>query len=287
MKMNLFVTLDKNYIGPLRVLLYSLCKNNAKHTFDVYVLHTTLNPEDFKEIEQDIDPAQCRVIGVELDESYFKYTPTSGRWPKEAYYRILAVKFLPQDLDRALYLDPDIVNTNDISGLYNIELSNYFFAAASHMYQPMNWYSRARLKMSRDSVFINSGVMLFNLNVLRKKQDIDEMYDYINKNRDHLYLFDQDILNGLYHEKTIQINPLQYNLNELYFHLFNMNPFAPSKTIDYEWVKRNTVLIHFCGKNKPWNDDYKGKFDKLFYEPYARELAQAAEIGNQKEFALL
>jgi len=48
------------------------------------------------------------------------------------YYRLLAFKFLPEELDRILYLDPDILVINPIDELYNMDIDNYLYAAAYH-----------------------------------------------------------------------------------------------------------------------------------------------------------
>ena len=33
---------------------------------------------------------------------------------------------------------------------------------------------------------------------------------------------------------------------------------------DLNWVMQNTAVLHFCGKNKPWNADYKNPFGMLY-----------------------
>lgn len=35
-----------------------------------------------------------------------------------------------------------------------------------------------------------------------------------------------------------------------------------------EWVEENVVIVHYCGKSKPWKADYKGKLG-FFYERYS------------------
>ena len=32
-----------------------------------------------------------------------------------------------------------------------------------------------------------------------------------------------------------------------------------------DWVKENVVIVHYCGKSKPWKADYKGRLG-FFYE---------------------
>ena len=33
---------------------------------------------------------------------------------------------------------------------------------------------------------------------------------------------------------------------------------------DLSWVMRNTAVLHFCGRNKPWHEDYKNPFGMLY-----------------------
>ena len=52
--------------------------------------------------------------------------------------------------------------------------------------------------MEKESLYINSGVMLFNLERLRREQDETAVFQYIQTNRDKLLLPDQDVISGLY-----------------------------------------------------------------------------------------
>jgi lipopolysaccharide biosynthesis glycosyltransferase len=54
------------------------------------------------------------------------------------YYRLLAYKFLPPDLERILYLDPDILVINPIRELYETDIDGYLYAAAYHDMLPIS-----------------------------------------------------------------------------------------------------------------------------------------------------
>lgn len=98
--------------------------------------------------------------------------------------------------------------------------------------------------------------MLMNLQLLREVQDVQAVFDYIRENREKLYLLDQDILNGMYGGSTLAIDALLYNLDDRY--LLNHNLLTrPSRHVDMDWVKENVVIVHYCGKSKPWKADYK------------------------------
>ena len=79
------------------------------------------------------------------------------------YYRLLACKFLPSDLDKVLYLDPDIIVINELRSLYELDLSGYLFAAAYHKRIPIKEINRIRLKAYEMDEYYNSGVLLMNL----------------------------------------------------------------------------------------------------------------------------
>jgi UDP-glucose:(galactosyl)LPS alpha-1,2-glucosyltransferase len=266
---NILVTLDHGYLGPLCVMLRSLCDSNPDANFRVFVAHTSLTENDFAKIQSAVSPGRCRIENVYVSPDRFPGLPYSKRWPKEACYRIFAAHLLPAELDRVLYLDPDMVIINNIEQFYNLELQDMCFAACTHQFEPMQSVNRARLNMTPESVYINSGVLLMDLQLLRKEQRVEQVLNYFRENKNRIYLFDQDIINGLYCEKTLAVNPLLYNLDERYYKLHNINPKSKSNRINHDWVARNTVIIHFCGKKKPWGKGYKGKFGKLYYEAYA------------------
>jgi len=269
---NVLVTLNSGYITQLCVMLRSLCDSNPDLKFSIFVAHSALTNEDFSRINSAVDSERCEIVNVCVADDMFQKLPYSERWPKEACYRIFAAKILPADLDRVLYLDPDLVVINNIEKLYSTDFDDNYFIATSHMLEFMNIFDRARLHMTKNSLYINSGVMLMNLDLLRKEQNAEKVFEYVRRNRKRLWLFDQDILNGVYCEKTLYIDPVLYNLDEKYFKLNNIFNLPRKQRLDHEWVINNTIIIHFCGKNKPWNEDYRGDFRELFYLPAVDKL---------------
>ena len=45
---------------------------------------------------------------------------------------------------------------------------------------------------------------------------------------------------------------------------------------DINWIEKNTVFLHYCGKEKPWNPGYKGDLG-AYYHKYNPE-SDAAEL---------
>jgi lipopolysaccharide biosynthesis glycosyltransferase len=265
--MNILVTLNSGYIDPLTVMLQSLLFSNPDESFTVYALNSSLTAHDFAYIEARVDRERCRLKNIKIDHARLRGAPITSRYPREMYYRIFAAQYLPETLDRVLYLDPDLVVINPVAELYSMNLDGYYMAAASHVAKSLQKFNELRLKIKNPGPYINSGVMLMNLEILRQRQRLEEVFEYIEANKNLLILPDQDVISGLYADKILAINPYLYNLTE---RLFFLQPGLDPR-VDLDWVRENTVIIHYCGRNKPWKENYRGKLDCFYNEVLARQ----------------
>jgi len=278
--MNILVTLNSNYIKQLIIMIYSILKSDPHVNLNVYIAHKELTGDDFSYIGGYLDKKRCKIISVKVTDEMLKNAPVTKRYPREMYFRIFAAQFLPKDLDRILYLDPDLVVINPLRELYYMDFEDNYYIAASHVNKGMQKLNEIRLDMEKDAYYINSGVMLMNLKLLREKQDIDSALEYIEKNKNRLLLPDQDVLSGLYGGRTKTVESIIYNLSERYLKLYNINLKNLDKRIDIDWVRKNTVIIHYCGRNKPWKDNYIGELD-IFYKEYAQMVAEIEGSTNE------
>ena len=180
------------------------------------------------------------------------------------------MKFLPTDLDKILYLDPDILIINSIEKLYNLEMDDCLYAAAYHDRAAVNGINRLRLKPYGIDEYYNSGVLLYNLKLQRKEIDEKEIFDFVEKNKNSLILPDQDILNALYSKSIKPINEILYNYDPRYYNYYKL---MSNGKYNLDYIIYNSSIIHFCGKQKPWKKGYSGRFHSLYkhYERLALE----------------
>lgn len=261
MTINILVTINKRYIDPLIVMLCSYTKNNPYPT-TVYVMNTDLQEKDFNTIKEHLG-STIKLVDIKIDDRRLKNAPVSKKFPITMYYRLFAWKYLPKTIDKVLYLDPDIIIRGDIMDLYQLDLKKNDFAGATHVGFFVKVFNDIRLKIKYKNIYVNSGVLLMNLKELRRSS-IDEqtIYTYIDKNKKKLFLPDQDIISSLYKNKILKIDTTIYNFTEKML-----------KKHSLEWVEKNTKIIHYCGKNKPWKKQYHGKLGK-YYLKYAKEVKQ-------------
>lgn len=262
---NILVTLDKYYISQLNIMLFSLLESNPDCHFDVYLLHTALHEEEVTSTVHTLgERGQLRLICA--DSLRLENAPTTSRYPKEIYYRIFAAQLLPDCLDRILYLDPDLIVNGNIQPLYDLPMDDYYFAAASHTGSFLRKVNGIRLDMEENTPYINSGVMLMNLERLRREQEAEEIFAFIEKKKSALILPDQDVISALYGSKIYALDSYRYNMSE---NLYQCHaPFE--KDLNLEWVKENAVIIHYCGRQKPWKEKYMGQLDVFYHQVVQR-----------------
>ena len=268
--MNILTSVNKKYIRQLNVLLNSISYSNKEEKFNIYVLNKNLDKDDLENITINLDPKNFSVIDVKIPDSEIDTFPViEKRYPVEIYFRLFASDYLPSDIDRILYLDCDTVVINDLKELYNMDFEDNYYIAATHISKVLHKFNEIRLNIQEDEPYVNTGVLLINLKELRKIDVKDKIIKFIEKNQKRLLLPDQDIIVSLFGNKIKLIDELKYNLSEIAWYKFNIN--NSKNKITLKWIIKNTVIIHYCGRNKPWNREYIGSLD-CFYNKILKQI---------------
>lgn len=268
--MNILVTINSNYIKQLNILLNSIQRSNKNEIFDIYILNSDLTKKEIKEIGKGLNLDKIHLKDIKINEKDIEKLPVyAKRYPVEIYFRIFASKYLPKNLDRILYLDSDTLVINKLNELYNMDFEENYFIATTHIKKILHKFNEIRLGMDKDEPYINTGVLLMNLNELRNIKIEKEVINFIQKNERKLMLPDQDIISSIYGNKIKLIDDLKYNLGDRNLNNYNLN--NPKNKIGIKWIRKNTVIIHYFGRNKPWNSGYVGKLG-CFYNKFIEGL---------------
>lgn len=261
--LNILVTLDENYVPPLRTMLKSLFLNNPAERFDVYMAFDEMPGHLIEGLSALCRSHGCRLIPLRVDGAMFAEAPIVRYYSRAMYFRLLAAEILPDDLDRALYLDPDTLIVNQVRSLYEIDLSDHLFAAAMHD-DPIGLtkhINRIRLGVPDASGYYNSGVLLLNLRRQRREIRRSDIFEYVREHEAELLLPDQDVLNALYANRILPLDETLYNYDARGLDWYYMTSNGEKNA---DWVMRNTVVLHFCGKNKPWKKSDRSRFGILY-----------------------
>lgn len=266
--MNILFTINKNYLEYAIDCIQSIVRFPSEEGYDIYILHSDLRDYDQMYLSTQVEDENTVFHFYYVDPSLFLTFPENERYPKLIYYRIFAASLLPSNLDRILYLDVDTIVINPLDTLYHMDFKGNYYLACTHVKKFLNKVNQYRLGMEEEAPYINSGVMLMNLKELREKQNIKEVFSFVEKKKRHLALPDQDIMTALYGDKIGILDTMIYNLSDRMLSIYNADLSHPRRNLD--WIRRNTVIIHYYGKQKPWQTPYFGVLN-VFYKELKEE----------------
>lgn len=274
--MNLLFSINRTFIPLLLNCANSILKNGGIDEYAAYVLHSDLEAEDMDAIQSALGK-RMKFHFISVPVSLFEGFPTSRRYPQQIYYRLAAPLLLPSELERILYLDVDTIIINSLAELADMPFDGTYFMACTHVRKTLAKLNQARLGMAQETPYINSGVMLLNLPLLREHLDLAEISAFANKKKRILFLPDQDILTALYGDHVKLLDSLRYNLSDRVLACHNAK--SQQEKLDVEWVRKNSVIVHYCGKSKPWAEHYYGSLG-VFYQ----ELAEHPHSRLERNF---
>lgn len=187
----LFCGNDKVFDGMLTCILSILNRTSTKEPFRFFIF--TMDVSHIKDAYVPIDDKYIEAlnkvikeynqdnVAIKIDVTLL-YMKHFDKCPNESAYcspytliRLFA-NSLPEDIDKLLYLDADIMFNKDITSLYNIDIEGYEYAAARDHYGKYLLYYN----------YINAGVLLFNMKEARKTNLFIKAQDNIKKKK---YLF--------------------------------------------------------------------------------------------------
>jgi Lipopolysaccharide biosynthesis proteins, LPS:glycosyltransferases len=241
---------DRNYLMPCGITILSLLENNKGEDITVHVVGMELNDKDKQDLKSVVDKYDASILFYNMS----KDSLTAWGLPVEkrhlsisAYIRFFLFDILPSELGKVLYLDCDLIVTACLKDLWNTDIHNYSLAGVID-YPNFNPETYTRLNYSNRYSYINSGVLLINLNYWRQHDVLSGLLEYSKSNYKNIRHEDQDIINGVLHE-SILLLPLKYNVhNSFYWRKRNIGPYDD----EAREVVKNPVIIHFTTSMKPW-----------------------------------
>lgn len=263
--LEIVVTCDEGYLGPLRTMLLSLRANNRAENIRVWILHRGIPQLSLESLAVFCGHIEIELAPRMVDQALFAHARSSERYPQEMYYRMLATHVIDPDIDRALYLDPDILIINPLTPLFDIVLGDCVFAAASHTDAVHPATALNNVRLNTNEVYFNTGVILMDMRRTKALIDPDEIFAFAMEHERKLLFPDQDIFNALYGERTLPVPDQVWNYDA---RKYPDNIIRTGGEATLDWVMNNTAILHFCGRDKPWAPKYRGQFAAL-YKHYA------------------
>jgi lipopolysaccharide biosynthesis glycosyltransferase len=123
--MNVIYASDDGYAWLMGVSMVSLFENNREcKEINVYLFGDKIKPENEEKLYLAAKQYDRKLEIIDVNKLKLPEKLYSGRYPKSAFSRLFAFDLLPQNIDRVLYLDCDIIVDGNIEELYNQKMEN-------------------------------------------------------------------------------------------------------------------------------------------------------------------
>jgi lipopolysaccharide biosynthesis glycosyltransferase len=166
------------------------------------------------------------------------------------WYRLFLPELVPE-ADRILYLDADTIALGPVDPLWLLDLDAFYLAAVTNVFMPYHRHRPAELGLSSPTDYFNSGVLLMNLDAMRRDNSTAAMLDFARRNP--FGWPDQDTLNLVLGDRRLPLHP-QWN------YMNAMRTPSARETFSDEVLAQaaeRPIIRHFegPGANKPWHPD--------------------------------
>ena len=242
----------RHYVVLMASILANLAKE-ARPSF--HLIYSGLSPSDLDAFSQMKQYRECDVEFIPIQESDFDgWNQTAGikHLTVGAYYRIRIPEFVPQNSDRAVYFDGDIIVDGDIAPMWAIDLNGYCAGAVPNGPDDL-------VKTNEADRYFNSGVIIFNLDAIRKthfKRDVDDAYQ---KSENGFYDLDQGLLNATW-KGRVRFLPFCWNTQTAFLKIKNRLKYKLWRHL------KKPIVIHYTNAHKPWSLKCKNPLWRKYYK---------------------
>jgi lipopolysaccharide biosynthesis glycosyltransferase len=247
------VGFDSGYLAPASVLIKSCLLRHEAGELRFEAMHDGSVTVDHRRLLE----RMCAEHGAEIhfhrvDDDVVGGLPHIDRFGPIVWSRM----FLPEllvDLPRVLYLDSDILVLDRLDPLWDAELGSSPLAAVANVVEPDAREHVARFGVDYPGGFFNSGVLLFDLDRMRREDSSSQLVEAALKHGDDLVWPDQDVLNVVFNGRWHALHPRWNTQNSFWawrdwaIEVFGVAPL--------EEAAQEPGIRHFEGPSvaKPWH----------------------------------
>lgn len=275
---NILCATDDRYVPWCGIMLTSLLENNPYEVGTIFIMTTGLERDNLSAFEWLSTHYGVPVKIVPVSQNDMTDFSVRDDCPITiaTWLRLLAPRVLPQDVERILYLDCDIIVNGSLKELCEMDMDGYAVGVVPDESCHNDEYYH-RLEIPRDSTYFNAGVLLMNLKYWRENDVLNRCLEFIRASSEKLYLYDQDVLNKVLCEEKKWMS-FTYNLQNGFLWSWQLGFYPKPMQQAIQDAMNDPVIIHYSGPAKPWQ--------KECYHPYVPYFLHFRSVSRWKNAPL-
>ncbi|MGB6178145.1 glycosyltransferase family 8 protein [Carnobacterium sp.] len=253
---------NEEFVPHLATLFLSLLQTKKSETIlNFYVIddHIALNSKE--KLNRMVNEYNATISYLQIDTLEFDEMVESDRITTTAYFRIAIPIFLESTtIQRAIYLDCDIIALQQIEDIWSIDLGDKLLAAV----EDAGFHQRLEAMEidTKSDTYFNSGVMIIDLDKWRNEKISEQVLAFASENQDELMFHDQDALNAILHDRWLILHP-KWNAQA---YILSNEKDSPTEIgqIEYTEARNEPALVHYSGHVKPWHTESDHPFKEQY-----------------------
>lgn len=285
-RMKIAYASDDNYAHYMGISILSLLNaNKGAESIDVYVLDSGIKDENRQKLLKISEEYGRNIIFIPVSDYIAKLDlhMSARKISVVAYARLFLASLLPEDCDRIIYLDCDTIVCDDLSGMWNAELSDNPVAGVE---DTIDSFFLGAIGLQKGTRYLNSGILLMNIALWRRENYQERFLNFIRERDGYVPHHDQGVINGVCGDKRV-ILPLRYNVfsniysftNKMIKRMYDLSDYYSQEEIDE--ARKNPAIIHFTTGllGRPW--------EKNCHHPLKDKYTEASNMSPWHDMPLL
>lgn len=242
-------TASTDYMRHTAAMLHSMLENAPFGAVSVNLLHMApIQTEDRQRMRQITDSYGATLTYLHVNEDTVAEMPI-GVFSRQVWLRIFLPELMPT-ADKVLYLDSDLIVTDDLRPLWETQLDDHLLGAVTNPIYPfMRPHPQLDLGIAEPRDYFNSGVLLMNLDLMRRDGTVAAIRRFAEANP-WIGAADQDTLNVVCRDRWLKLHP-RWNVQSTMFDMKpSQLPFSKQQVAE---SLESPAVIHYIGASKPWH----------------------------------
>lgn len=278
---------DNRFAEILGVSLVSLYENSQDIEVVVYILDSGIAEKNKHKIECVSQKYNRKIVWLAAKNicDELSINVVADRGSLSQYARLFVSRDLPENLERVLYLDCDIIIRKSIRELWELDLHGKTIAA---MMDAFSKYYRKNIDLEENDIMFNSGIMLIDLKRWKEQQVEKRLLNFISKKKGRIQQGDQGALNAVLSHDVYCFEP-RFNAVTIFFDFTYqemMRYRKPPKFYREEEVNqatRDPNIIHFTTSflsKRPWMVGCEHRYADMWMNYKALSPWKDSELWN-------
>lgn len=267
--LHIVIATDDNYVEFVSVVVKSIFTNNLQFScITIHLLANDVSENSVCKLRRHIPGETGELLIYDISDIKQKLgVAVPDTISISSYARLFIAELLPTNINLVLYLDCDVVVSDNIEEFWATDMRNYLVAGVLDTLPDEK--AKTDIGLLINDPYINAGVLLINLQLWRELNIQHKFMEFLQKHNGIVHHHDQGVINAVSNNRKKIVHP-RYNLTSNYlshpYHVLRSTNTPFYEEAEIKGAIKSPAIIHFTQGfyNRPWIVNSNHPFKEVF-----------------------